>query len=112
MLADRDLLRQAIDNVAANAVRHTHEGEIALVARDAGTVTELEVRDTGSGMSDEQVGQAFVRFHRTQGSGGIGLGLAIAKEAVEALGGTIELESALNVGTRVRMRLPTARLLN
>jgi signal transduction histidine kinase len=112
MLADRDLLRQAIDNVAANAVRHTHEGEIALVARDAGTVTELEVRDTGGGMSDEQVGQAFVRFHRTQGSGGIGLGLAIAKEAVEALGGTIELESALNVGTRVRMRLPTARLLN
>jgi signal transduction histidine kinase len=111
MLADRDLVRQAVDNVAANAARHTREGEIALVARDAGTVTELEVRDTGSGMSDEDVAQAFARFHRSQGSRGIGLGLAIAKEAVEALGGTIELESTLNVGTRVRMRLPTARLL-
>jgi len=111
MLADRDLLRQAIDNVAANAARHTHEGEIALVARDAGTMTELEIRDTGSGMSDEDVAQAFTRFHRSHGSRGIGLGLAIAKEAVEALGGTIELESTLNVGTRVRMRVPTARLL-
>ncbi|MGN6431421.1 MAG: ATP-binding protein [Gaiellaceae bacterium] len=111
MLADRDLLRQAVDNVAANAARHTREGEIALVARDRETATELEIRDTGSGMSDEDVAQAFARFHRSQGSGGIGLGLAIAKEAVEALGGTIELDSALNVGTRVRMRLPTARLL-
>ena len=112
MLGDRDLVRQAVDNVAANAARHTREGEIALVARDAGTVTELEVRDTGSGMSDQDVAQAFTRFHRSQGSRGIGLGLAIAKEAVEALGGTIELESTLNVGTRVRMRLPTARLLS
>lgn len=112
MLADRDLLRQAVDNVAANAARHTHEGEIVLTARDAGGATELEIRDTGSGMSEKDANQAFVRFHRSQGSGGIGLGLAIAKEAVEALGGTIELESALDVGTRVRMRLPSAHLLS
>jgi signal transduction histidine kinase len=112
MLADRDLLRQAVDNVAANAARHTQEGEIVLTARDAGGTTELEIRDTGSGMSEKDVNQAFVRFHRSQGSGGIGLGLAIAKEAVEALGGTIELESALDGGTRVRIRLPSAHLLS
>ncbi|HEX6680690.1 MAG TPA: PAS domain-containing sensor histidine kinase [Gaiellaceae bacterium] len=112
MLADRDLVRHVVDNVAANAARHTHEGEILLLARDAGGETELEIRDTGVGMSDEDVKQAFVRFHRARGSGGIGLGLAIAKEAVEALGGTIELESALGVGTRVRIRLPSARLLS
>ena len=112
MLCDRDLLRQAIDNVAVNAARHTHEGEIVLVARDAGSETELEIRDTGSGMSDEDVSRAFVRFHRSQGSGGMGLGLAIAKEAVEALGGKIALESALDAGTRVRMRLPSARLIS
>jgi two-component system, OmpR family, phosphate regulon sensor histidine kinase PhoR len=112
MLADRDLLRQAVENVAANAARHTHEGEILLVARDVGSATELEIRDTGSGMSEEEVNQAFVRFHRSRASGGIGLGLPIAKEAVEALGGTIELESTLDVGTRVRMRLPSARRLS
>jgi len=111
MLCDRDLLRQAIDNVASNAARHTREGEIVLAAREAGGETELEIRDTGTGMSAEDVSQAFVRFHRSQGSGGMGLGLAIAKEAVEALGGRIELESTLDAGTRVRMRLPSARLL-
>src|SRR5262249_19633858 len=111
MLCDRDLLRQAIDNVASNAARHTREGEIVLAAREAGGEPELEIRDTGTGMSAEDVSQAFVRFHRSQGSGGMGLGLAIAKEAVEALGGRIELESTLDAGTRVRMRLPSARLL-
>jgi signal transduction histidine kinase len=111
MLADRDLLRQAVDNVVANAARHTHEGEIVLAARVAGQATELEIRDTGTGMSDEAVEHAFIRFHRAQASTGSGLGLAIAKEAVEALGGTIELESALGAGTRVRMRLPSARLV-
>jgi signal transduction histidine kinase len=112
MLADPDLIRQVVDNVAANAARHTHKGEIVLVARDAGRETELEIRDTGGGMSDEDAKQAFVRFHRSQGSGGTGLGLAIAREAVEALGGTIELDSALGAGTRVRIRLPSARLLS
>jgi signal transduction histidine kinase len=112
LLCDRELLRQAVDNVAANAARHTHEGDIVLVARDAGGETELEVRDTGSGMSHQDVSRAFVRFHRARDSDGMGLGLAIAKEAVEALGGTIELESTLDAGTRVRMRLPSARLLS
>jgi signal transduction histidine kinase len=111
MLADRDLLRHAVDNVAANAVRHTREGEIVLLARDAGHETELEIRDTGSGMRAEDLERAFTRLHRSSESGGAGLGLPIAKEAVEALGGTIEIESEPGAGTRVRMRVPTARLL-
>lgn len=111
MLADPDLLRHAVDNVAANAAVHTREGEIVLLARDAGPQTELEIRDTGSGMSAEDLELAFTRFHRSQDSRGAGLGLPIAKEAVEALGGTIEIDSAPGAGTRVRMRLPTARLL-
>ena len=112
MLADRDLLRQAVDNVAANAARHTTEGEIVLETREADRATELEIRDTGSGMGSGDVKHAFDRFHRSPTSDGTGLGLAIAKEAVEALGGTIEIESTPGVGTSVRMRLPTARLLD
>src|SRR5262249_31621996 len=112
MLADRDLLRHAVDNVAANAARHTREGEIVLLARDAGFQTELEIRDTGSGMRHEDLERAFIRLHHSPESGGAGLGLPIAKQAVEALGGTIEIVSEPGVGTRVRMRLPTARLLD
>jgi signal transduction histidine kinase len=112
MLADRDLVRQVIDIVVANAAQHTREGEIVLEAREAGRETELEIRDTGAGMSNEDAKLAFVRFHSSQEGGGIGLGLAIAKEAIEGLGGTIELDSTLGTGTRVRIRLPSARLLS
>ena len=112
MLADRDLLRHAADNVAANAAGHTSVGEIVLEARDLGRTTELEIRDTGSGMSTSDLEQAFTRFHRAAGSGGVGLGLAIAKEAIEGLGGAIEIDSTPGSGTRVRMRLPSARLVS
>src|SRR2546426_7210699 len=53
-LADRDLLRQAIANVAENSAKHTRKGEIVLEARENGTMTEIEIRDTGPGMSDEE----------------------------------------------------------
>jgi signal transduction histidine kinase len=112
VLADHDLLRHALDNIAGNAARHTSQGEIVLEAHDLDRVTELEVRDTGAGMSEADLALAFERFHRAQGSSGVGLGLAIAKEAVEAIGGTIEIDSRPGAGTRVRIRLPSARLVS
>jgi signal transduction histidine kinase len=115
MLADRDLVFHALSNVASNAVKHTSEGQISFVARDLGSTTELAVRDTGTGMTREEAAQAFERFYgsgsRDGDSGGFGLGLAIAQEAVHALGGTIELESEPDVGTCVRIRVPSARLV-
>jgi len=113
VLADRDLLRQALLNVATNAARHTSDGEIELACREARSVCELEVRDTGSGISPTAQGRVFDRFFRSHDAadGGFGLGLAIAREIVRALGGSIELESVPGSGTRVRMRLPAARVV-
>ena len=111
-LADRDLLHRALANVAENSAKHTQKGEIVLEARGNGTKTEIEIRDTGPGMSDEERARAFQRFYRSSnGTDGFGLGLAIAQEAVLAIGGTIELESKAGVGTRVRVALPSAKIL-
>jgi two-component system phosphate regulon sensor histidine kinase PhoR len=111
-LADRDLLQRAIANVAENSAKHTRTGEIVLEARVNGTTTRIEIRDTGPGMTDEERARAFQRFYRSSnGTDGFGLGLAIAEEAVRAIGGTIELESELGSGTRVRVAVPSAKII-
>ena len=112
-LADRDLLYRAISNAAENSAKHTQRGEIVLEARENGTTTEIEIRDTGPGMSSEEQERAFQRFYRSSnGTEGFGLGLAIAEEAVRALDGTIELESEPGEGTRVRVAVPNAKIIS
>jgi two-component system, OmpR family, phosphate regulon sensor histidine kinase PhoR len=111
-LADRDLLHRALANVAENSAKHTETGEIVLEARGNSTTTQIEIRDTGPGMSEGERERAFHRFYRSSnGTDGFGLGLAIAQEAVLAIGGSIELESKAGAGTRVRVTLPSARIL-
>jgi two-component system, OmpR family, phosphate regulon sensor histidine kinase PhoR len=111
-LANRELLHRAIANVADNSAKHTQKGEIVLEAREEANRTVIEIRDTGQGMTDDERARAFQRFYRSSNAtDGFGLGLAIAEEAVIAIGGTIELESKPGVGTRVRVALPSARIL-
>ena len=113
MLTDADLLRQAVWNLATNAVRHTETGEIRLSGRDLGRMAEVEVRDTGSGIAPDDRAQIFQRFFRAQRrvDGGFGLGLPLSQEITRALGGTLILDSEPGVGTRVRLHVPSARLV-
>jgi len=112
-LADPDLLRQAVWNLAVNATRHTARGEIRLEGRDLGRISEIDVRDTGAGMSAETRAQSQERFYRARrGPGdGFGLGLPISTAIIGALGGKLSVESELGVGTRVRVHLPSARVV-
>jgi signal transduction histidine kinase len=112
-LADPDLLHRILANVADNSAKHTHTGEIVLEARTRGRLAEIEIRDTGPGMDGAQRAHAFDRFYRASGdeTAGFGLGLAIAAEAARLIGGAIELDSEPNVGTTVRLTLPSARIL-
>jgi signal transduction histidine kinase len=114
VLADRDLLHRALANVAENSAKHTRAGEIVLEAHGNGTMTEIEIRDTGPGMTEEEQARAFHRFYRSSkgADDGFGLGLAIAEEAVRAIEGTIELESEPGVGTRVRVVVPSAKIIS
>jgi signal transduction histidine kinase/HAMP domain-containing protein len=111
LMADADLAEQAVANLAANAARHTVRGRIVLAARALDDDwAELEVADTGPGMSAADQDRIFERFYRGNGRSGdgFGLGLSIVQQAVTTLGGTVEIESAPGRGTRARIALPSA----
>lgn len=110
-LVNRDLLEQAVRNLAENAVKYTREGRVVLRAYTAGTTVRVEVEDTGAGMSADTQRHVFDRFYRGEGrdAEGFGLGLAIVRQAVRSLEGRVELESAPGRGTLVRIELERVR---
>ena len=106
---DADLLEQAVSSVATNAVQHTDSGHVTLRGRPSNGSVVIEVADTGSGIPPAARRRIFDRFYRAADSeGGFGLGLSIAREAVGALGGEIEVESEVAQGTTVRITLDRA----
>jgi signal transduction histidine kinase len=110
--ADAQRLEQIVSNLLGNAVRHTPPGGMvaAAVATEPDTV-RVEVRDTGEGISPNDLPHVFERFYRGQnggGNGGAGLGLALAKEMTEAMGGSVEAASAPGEGSCFTVRLPRA----
>ncbi|PWW08805.1 two-component system sensor histidine kinase VicK [Paenibacillus cellulosilyticus] len=114
---DRDGIDQVLDNLLSNAIKYTQGGgSIVLTARrpDAHSVS-ISVKDAGIGIPKKDMGRIFDRFYRvdkarSRNMGGTGLGLSIAREIVRAHGGTISLDSELNVGTTVTFTLPTPDL--
>ena len=110
---DVDRLRQVIGNLVSNALRYTPVGgTIALSARQDGERIEIAISDTGHGIAPQALPHIFDRFYRAdnardRASGGSGLGLAIARALVQAHGGTIGVESALERGTTFTIQLTT-----
>lgn len=90
-------LKQVVLNLLSNAVKFTARGAVTLAARLDATQLVLEVRDTGQGMSPEQVSRLF---------GGTGLGLSITKGLVELMSGTVSAQSVPGGGTQFCVRLP------
>ncbi|MDP8910917.1 MAG: ATP-binding protein [Actinomycetota bacterium] len=103
-----DLIEQAVTNLGGNAAKFTPRGSIALRGRRDGDSIVLEVSDTGPGISPSQHERIFDRFYRGDPGGvtGFGLGLAIVRESVRALGGVVELESSPGAGTTGRIVVP------
>ncbi|WP_406397166.1 ATP-binding protein [Streptomyces uncialis] len=114
--ADPVRLRQAVGNLVSNAIRHTPSGgEVCVRAFRRGPDGDLvvEVRDTGEGISAEQLPYVFDRFWRAEKSrnrrtGGSGLGLAIVRRLMEAHGGTVDVSSVVGVGTVFTLWFPMA----
>ena len=113
MESDPLRLRQILVNLVGNAIKFTETGEVSVVVRHVRTtgMLELEVRDTGIGMSPEQIERVFGAFTQADASttrrfGGTGLGLAITKGLVERLDGEIRAESRPGEGSRFLIRLP------
>jgi signal transduction histidine kinase len=111
IVGDADRLEQALQNLAANALRHTpDEGRIRLTAERAGSDVILTVRDNGTGIPAEHLPHIFDRFYKADASrkaaGGSGLGLSIVKAIIERHGGTVMARN--ENGAVFEMRLPSA----
>ncbi len=104
---DPGRIRQVLSNLLANALRYTPAGgTISVRYHQADGQAVLDVQDSGPGIPEEEIPYVFERFYKSADSGGMGLGLAIAKKLVEAHGGRISAESALGAGTTMRVTLP------
>jgi signal transduction histidine kinase len=108
---DADRVGHVFDNLVGNALAHTPRGgSVTLSAKvDGSDSVEFEVADTGEGIAPEHLDRVFEKFYRAPGSkspGGAGLGLAIAREIVEAHGGRIGAESQPGRGARFVFHLP------
>ena len=114
ILADRRRILQILHNLLSNAVKFTERGAVVASARRAGDAVALSVRDSGRGMTPEEIEEALVPFQQARSlSGaeklqGTGLGLSIVKALVELHEGALEIRSAPGAGTTVEIRLPAA----
>lgn len=112
-LANDALTEQALSTLVDNAAQYTTAGSIVLAAATESGGVAVTVTDTGSGISPDVRPRVFDRFFRGTDTGeGFGLGLSIARAAVENMGGTLELDSMRGEGTVARMTLPAARLVS
>lgn len=112
--ADFDEVRHVLLNLIENAVKFNREGgKIIVEATEKDSMAEVCVCDTGIGIPEEHLDKIFERFYQVDASltrryGGTGMGLAVAKEIVEAHGGEIRVESKVDEGSRFCFTLPLA----
>lgn len=111
VLADGQRLKQVVINLLSNAIKYNRpNGEVHVVAarEDSGPV-RIAVSDTGAGIDEQSLEKMFEPFERlgaaTSGIEGTGLGLAISRSLVEAMGGSVTVESELGVGTTLTLEL-------
>ena len=113
--SDAFRIMQIVNNLVGNAIKYTDEGEVCVgITMQNGWMT-LSVKDTGSGMTPEElqtVFNAFTRLPGAQGKEGVGLGLTITREIVTLLGGRIDVASTKGKGTTFRVCLPVKVVTN
>ena len=114
VVMDRTRILQVTGNLLENAIFHTPEGgtvRVVAVSEGSSSTVAVSVSDTGPGIAAEDVDRLFDRFYRvdpsrSRATGGAGLGLTIARQLVEAHGGTIRVESVVGEGSLFSFTLP------
>jgi signal transduction histidine kinase len=110
--ADRQQLQVVLTQLLDNARRYTQEGSVTVRAQRLDPYVQIDIIDTGPGISGEEFAQLFTRFHRVEGNNsperGGGLGLAIARQLVERQGGRVWAESTPGQGSTFSIALLVA----
>lgn len=114
LLAQPSSLRRCVDNLVSNAVRYG--GSAQVVLRDSPEQLTIEVHDHGPGLAPHELSKVLAPFYRVEASrnrnsGGVGLGLSIAKEIAGRHGGTLELRNGTPTGLVATLTLPRSRAL-
>ncbi|PQO39161.1 hypothetical protein C5Y96_04675 [Blastopirellula marina] len=121
ILTDPTRLRQILMNLLSNAIKFTHEGNVnmnvGLVGKAPNRRIQIDVTDTGIGISEEMRGKLFQPFTQADGSmsrrfGGTGLGLTISKRFAELLGGDLTILETSHTGTTFRLTIDPGPLHN
>ncbi len=110
---DALLLRQALQNLVQNALRYTQAGGVLIAVRKRGDDWQIQVWDTGVGVSDEEQDQIYTPFYRNENawridSAGHGLGLSVVARCADLMGANYGLASRLGKGSRFWLQLPAA----
>jgi signal transduction histidine kinase len=108
---DTQAIGRVLNNLIGNALRHSSRGRVSVWVRRSHLGVEVTVSDTGEGIREEDLQHIFERFYRgeksrNRGTGGAGLGLAIARGIVNAHGGDIRVESQTGKGTQFTFYIP------
>ncbi len=108
---DREMWEKVVLNLLSNAFKFTEAGEIEVRVCERGGQIELTVRDTGTGISPEQLPHIFERFHRVEGTRartqeGTGIGLALVQELVRLHGGEVRVQSVYGEGSAFTVSIP------
>nr|NIT04023.1 HAMP domain-containing protein [Candidatus Saccharibacteria bacterium] len=103
---DPEKLELAVRNIVSNALIHTETGGATVEYGRGDDDFFVSVTDTGPGIPEAEIEKIFKRFYKGEGSEGIGLGLSIAKEILELMGGSITVTSAEGKGATFKITLP------
>ena len=111
VLMDTQAIGRVLNNLIGNALRHSSQGRVSVWVRRSALGVDVTVSDTGEGIREEDLQHIFDRFYRgeksrNRGTGGAGLGLAIARGIVNAHGGDIKVESQIGKGTQFTFHIP------
>ena len=108
---DREMWEKIVLNLLSNAFKFTLKGQISVILKAAGEAVEFIVRDSGCGITPEELPRIFERFYRAKGAPGrsyegSGIGLALIQELVKLHGGTVRVETETGVGSAFTVSMP------
>ena len=113
--SDAFRIKQIVNNLVGNAIKYTDKGEVRVGVSIANRQLSISVKDTGCGMTPDElqtVFNAFTRLPGAQGKEGVGLGLTITREIVTLLGGNIRVQSTKGKGSTFTVSLPVKIVTN